>query len=273
MGANSKIEWTHHTFNPWMGCAKVSPGCVSCYAESENCRYGRHLWGPDAPRQRTSEPYWRQPLKWNAAAEREGQRHRVFCGSWCDVMEAGAYLSEIRRDLWPLICQTLDLDWLLLTKRPENYAALLPPAWLKRPWPNVWLGTTVEDRARRERIDVLREVPAALRFLSVEPLLEDLGELDLRGIGCVIVGGESGPRARPCDLAWIRDILRQCRESGVPVFVKQLGANPIRSSPGGATVEYLSYRDRKGANPEEWPADLLVREIPLPAAGPEVQRG
>lgn len=74
MGANSKIEWTHHTFNPWMGCAKVSPGCVSCYAESENCRYGRHLWGPDAPRQRTSEPYWRQPLKWNAAAEREGQR-------------------------------------------------------------------------------------------------------------------------------------------------------------------------------------------------------
>ncbi len=268
MGETSKIAWTHATFNPWMGCTKTSPGCAKCYAERENVRYGRHLWGPDAPRQRTSETYWKQPLKWNVTAEKEGQRKRVFCGSWCDVMEAGGFLDEIRKDLYSLICRTLDLDWLLLTKRPENFTSLLFPAWLKRPMPNVWLGTTVEDRARRSRIDVLRDVQAAVRFLSIEPLLEDLGELDLRGIDWVIVGGESDGRL--CDVAGIRSIVKQCQAAGVPVFVKQMGSVlvgdhdefPTAIHDNGDGHRTFRLCDRKGADPAEWPEDLRVREIP-----------
>ncbi len=261
MGLNTKISWCDASWNPWMGCTKISPGCQKCYAERENVRYGRHLWGPDAPRQRTSEAYWKQPLKWSAAAERDGTRKRVFCGSWCDVMEAGAYLDKIRKDLYSLICKTLDLDWLLLTKRPENFTSSLHPAWLRHPLPNVWLGTTVEDRERRSRIDVLRGIPAAVRFLSIEPLLEDLGDLDLRGIGWVIIGGESGRDARPCNIGWIRAIVEQCKGAKVPVFVKQLGENAIDQL-GPMRGAMFSALDLKGGRLESLPPDLQVREIP-----------
>ena len=129
----------------------------------------------------------------------------------------------------------------------------LNPAW---PLPNVWLGASVEDRARMDRIDVLRQIPAAIRFLSLEPLLEDLGEIDLTGIDWVIIGGESGPGARLFDLSWARSIIAQCRAAGVPVFMKQVGSFAIGS--GGQ----LRNADRKGGDPAEWPEDLRIRQFP-----------
>lgn len=206
-------------------------------------------------------------------------------------------MDDVRERLFDLIGDTPNLDWLLLTKRPENMESMLPwtsthaGEYRDRYWPNVWLGTTVEDRDAKARIDVLRSLPAAVRFLSMEPLIEDPGELDLTGIHWVIVGGESGPAARPCDLAWIRAVVRQCGEAGVPCFVKQLGARPYdikgakdfseahrlmttdeaRSEAGrhtlARTLELMTVRlnDPHGADPAEWPEDLRVREMPTTA--------
>jgi protein gp37 len=134
------------------------------------------------------------------------------------------------------------------------------------PLPNVWLGVSVEDRASLPRLDTLRETPAALRFVSIEPLLEDLGRIRLGGIDWVIVGGESGPGARPFDLAWARSTVQQCRAGGVPVFVKQLGAKPYDGDSLGHERYDLLLRDRKGADPAEWPEDLRVREFPRSVA-------
>jgi len=225
MGKDSKIAWTDHTFNPWMGCQKVSPGCARCYAERENARYGRHIWGPEEPRQRTSESYWKQPLKWNREAQAAGERCRVFCGSWCDVMEAGVYLDGIRKDLYELIDATPNLDWLLLTKRPENFGPLLPEAWRDSPRRNVWLMATVESAAYLYRTYYLKCFPAAIHGLSIEPLLGPMPTLGehLDGIDWVIVGGESGPGARIMEAEWARSIREQCVAAGVPFFFKQWG--------------------------------------------------
>lgn len=255
MGADSKIEWTHHTFNPWWGCARVSPGCEHCYAEAFAKRVGRAKWGVNEDRVVTSDKNWREPLKWNAAAEKAGERHRVFCASMADVFESKSELAHWREALWDLIEKTPRLDWLLLTKRPENVASLAP--WGLN-WPrNVWLGTTVEDQKRaEERIPILLRIPAAVRFLSCEPLL---GPLTLRdymlpksaGIGCwhgghlhpwepgercppsldgqpgridwVIVGGESGPGSRPMHPDWARSLRDQCASAGVAFHFKQWG--------------------------------------------------
>jgi protein gp37 len=280
MAENSKIAWTDATFNPWMGCAKISEGCAHCYAEADNVRYGRRdLWGPDAPRQRTSENYWKQPLKWNAAAEKAGERRRVFCGSWCDVMEAGVYLDAIRSDLYSLIEETTWLDWLLLTKRAENFGKLLPKAWLKTPRPNVWLMTTIENDRHYDRAEALIEIPAVVHGLSLEPLLGSLRGLPLTHIEWAIVGGESGPGARPCDPQGIRSVVRQCREAKVPCFVKQVGSVPIVAACrqqhyewGEGNFKYwqdersgmwrVTLKDHKGADPAEWPEDLRVRQMP-----------
>lgn len=276
----TKIEWCRHTFNPWWGCVKVSPGCTNCYAEAFDRRtHGteRHTdargvvrephWGKDAPRRFFGDAHWRQPIAWNRAAEKAGERHRVFCASMADVFEDRPDLVGPRFRLMNLVWQTQQLDWLLLTKRPENIGRMLveAAAWGRantslnhialhewgeghgKPFPNVWLGTTVENQEQADRrIPHLLRVPVAVRFLSVEPLL---GPVDLRHIvlpdsdgtldalsgdwgrtlkivggpriDWVIVGGESGPGARPCDVAWIRSVVMQCREAGVPCFVKQ----------------------------------------------------
>ena len=226
MAENSKIKWTTHTFNPWVGCTALSPACDHCYAEGWAKRTGNaHLW--QGERRRTSAALWRQPLKWDARCTASGIRERVFCASLADVFDNQVPMRW-RDDLWHRIDQCRHLDWMLLTKRPENIAKMLPtgaigaPAW-GTGWPNVWLGTTVEDRARLRRIDVLRRVPAVVRFLSIEPLLEDLGEINLTGIHLVIVGGESGPGARPMHPAWARSIRDQCAAQGVPYFFKQWG--------------------------------------------------
>lgn len=192
MGENSTIQWCHHTMNPWIGCTKVSPACDNCYAEAWDKRYeGGSHWGPKAERRRTSEANWRQPIKWNKQAEESGQRLRVFCASLADVFD-NAVPDEWRADLWDLIAATPHLDWLLLTKRPQNIAKMLPPivrvpgvlglpvpAW-GNGWPNVWLGTTAENQTEAERrVPHLLNVPAVVRFLSCEPLLGEIRLNDL----------------------------------------------------------------------------------------------
>ena len=169
MAQNSKIEWTDHTFNPWIGCQKVSPGCDHCYAETMmDHRYHKVQWGPHGQRVRTSEANWRGPLKW---AKAEGDiRQRVFCASLADVFDKQAPQGA-RKDLFLLIHKTPQLDWMLLTKRPENIARMLPADW-GNGWPNVWLGTTCEDQQHFDRRwPILRDVPAAVRFISYEPAL------------------------------------------------------------------------------------------------------
>lgn len=217
---NSTIQWTDHTFNPWQGCAKVSPGCLHCYAETMvDKRFKRAKWGVNGTRVRTQD--WSGPRKWNAEAAAKRTRYRVFCASLADVFEDRAELKPWRAELHQLIRDTPHLDWLLLTKRPEvaadYYSGHAMPS-------NVWLGTSVENPAvARERIPILAGIPAKVRFLSCEPLLEDLGDLPLKGIDWVIVGGESGPGFRPIEIPWITAIRDQCRKAGVAFFFKQWG--------------------------------------------------
>lgn len=267
MAENSKIEWTHHTFNPWIGCTKVSPGCDHCYAAAWDARWGNG-WGPHQ-RRRTSAANWRKPLAWDRDAAEAGIRARVFCASLADVFDNdGAITSGWRGDLWHLIHRTPNLDWLLLTKRPQNLARYLcPDEYGDLPiwgygWPNVWLGTTVENQTEADRrIPHLLATPAAVRFVSAEPLL---GPVDLErawlersdgifpmgaasnlfGLDWVIVGGESGPGARPMHEGWARSLRDQCQAAGVAFFMKQMGGK------------------RKAAMPPI-PGDLLVREFPI----------
>lgn len=175
MAENSNIEWTRHTFNPWIGCTKVGPGCDHCYAEAWDARglqQSDTRWGAKANRTRTAPANWRKPLAWDRAAAAAGERHRVFCASLADVFDNQAsILPEWRADLWALIRATTNLDWMLLTKRPGNIAKMLPEDW-GIGYPNVWLGCTVVKQEEADRdIPKLLAVPARIRFLSVEPLL------------------------------------------------------------------------------------------------------
>jgi protein gp37 len=390
MAENSKIEWTHHTFNPWSGCTKVSPGCANCYAESHYSTKVRGVkWGPSGNRIVKAEAGWKEPGVWNKYAaegrcvacrgkgyttesmteEKDGYplcdecggsgkvapyRSRVFCASLADFFEdwrgpmlnssgdplfrntlrdepwtdgnndkPGAFssvtMSDVRRRLFDLIDETPNLDWLILSKRPENFAKMMPPinpigdhpfggvtvqtrdgrsnvatvgklvaeraiargevVEVSGVRPNVWLGVSVEDQPRAdERIPYLLQTPAAVRFLSIEPLLGPVGidprfitpiegtsQHGQRFIDWVIIGGESGHGARPCNLEWIRDLVRQCKAAGVACFVKQMGANlcDLDSSwREGDRVATFKLRDPKGGSPEEWPEDLRIREFP-----------
>lgn len=221
MAQNSKIEWTDHTFNPWIGCQKVSPGCDHCYAEAMmDHRYHKVQWGPHAERIRTSEANWRGPVKWAKAAN--GIRQRVFCASLGDVFDNQAP-DGAREDLFALIRATPELDWMLLTKRPENMAKMLPADWSDG-WPNVWLGTTCEDQKRfNRRWPILRDVPAVVRFISYEPAIGPLVIGDARPTW-IICGGESGAgaRTRSMDPAWARALRDECTAASVAFFMKQM---------------------------------------------------
>lgn len=387
MADNTKIEWTTHTFNPWRGCTKVSPGCANCYAETLSGRNPKTLgvWGPNGTRVVAAQAMWKLPLKWEREAAAayddwhahgmdEGpppERPRVFCASLADVFEDWqgpmhesngenwwigkdvkriGGMDDARLRLFALIDATPNLDWLLVTKRPENVLRMTYDAWCKKvpghvsqnegdgrhwDWPkNVWLGTSIENQAAAdERIPHLLAVPAAVRFLSVEPLL---GPVDLcrwlpagranwqcqkckgfqktyeqcqhckadreyltgshvankripngwenrQPIDWVIVGGESGHGARPCDVAWIRSIVQQCKAAGVPCFVKQMGSRCLQEPAGGDANHphynpfgwrdefrglshhggWLHTADRKGGDMAEWSEDIRVREFPV----------
>lgn len=256
MSENSKIEWCDHTFNPWIGCTKVSPGCDHCYAERERASTVlRVVWGAGNPRHRTAEATWNNPKRWNARhAEffaKHGRRQRVFCASLADVFD-NAVDQEWRRDLFALIASTPNLNWLLLTKRIGNAGDMIVDALLQQPglsaaapwpWPNVWLGATIVNQEEADRdIPKLLAVPARVRFLSMEPLLGpvdlassgafwsdmngnivDAPSRGLRGVDWVIAGGESGPGARPMHPAWARSLRDQCATASVPFLFKQWG--------------------------------------------------
>lgn len=270
MAENSNISWTDHTFNPWIGCTKVSPGCSNCYAATQDNlrKWTPEGWGKGKPRKRTSEANWRLPLKWNRlAADNEAfhaseaplhddgefpdyQRPRVFCASLADWLD-DEVPREWQTDLLRLVEATPNLDWLLLTKRPTNWEGVMTNAlldgvemvheWVNgRPPANVWIGTTVEDQQRaEERIPELLNIPARVRFLSCEPLLERINiqwEFDYdhhgetrqsenipEGIHWVIAGGESGPGFRPFNPDWARSLRDQCKAAGVAFHMKQMG--------------------------------------------------
>lgn len=267
---DSKIEWTDHTFNGWIGCTKVSPGCDRCYAE----RVGHRLqvkWGPGQGRHRTSVAYWNEPRKWDKAAALAGRRDRVFCMSLADVFD-----NEVpefwREDLWNLIHETPNLDWLLLTKRIGNVRNMLPPDWSHR-CPNVWLGISVVNQEEADRdIPKLVNLRAAKRFISNEPGLQ---RIDLCGhfgmwwnqtmkcwegtgqyinrdawgnkrIDWVITGGESGHGARPYNALWAESLRAQCAGAGAAFFMKQ-----------GSQANWPDFK-----NFESFPAEIRVREFP-----------
>lgn len=248
MGELSNIAWTKSTFSPWLGCQRVSESCEKCYAESfVTGRMGLQVWGPTAP--------WKLPERWNRKAARTGEFWPVFCSSLADVFEDRRDLDAPRARLFDLIERTPALTWQLLTSRPERMVDLAPERW-RGGWPaNVWAGTTVENQRWADvRIPLLRAVPARVRFLSCEPQLERIDWRGrLAGIHWLIVGGESGPGARPMDPAWVRDLLAQCRAAGAAPFVKQLGSAWARAT---------HARDRAGADPAEWPEWARVREWP-----------
>jgi protein gp37 len=231
---NSKIEWTDHTFNPWWGCVNVSPACDHCYAErfaNRKTRTSDPLWGKDSLRLVSSDDYWQGPVKWNRRAERLGTRYRVFCGSMCDVMERRPDLNAPRQRLFRLVEETPNLDWLLLTKRPQGYSKLLPKTWLATPRRNVWLMTTVENSEYLWRIDALLHVPAVVHGLSMEPLLGPITLpkpfLKLGNRGWVIAGGESGPGARPTSIEWLRNSgMRAC-----PLASRSTSSNGAKTGP------------------------------------------
>jgi len=304
------IQWCDETFNPWWGCERVSPACAHCYAD-DTAKFrtpGLQLWGADHEFRLFGDKHWEDPLRWaRTLPEKLGRRPRIFCASMADVFEERDELVTHRHRLFGTISATPELDWLILTKRPEFMRDWLREYWLTgdEPLANVWLGVSIENARHTYRADVLREIPAAVRFISAEPLLGSLfvgpdrnppdtdfiqgfrKPLDLTGIDWVIVGGESGTGARPCDLAWIREIRDATLNRAEPtmhqvpggvdvwenerpaLFVKQLGANPTYLDDltiGVYKEKPLKLRDRKGGDIDEWPVDLRIREFPVRAA-------
>lgn len=294
MSETTNIEWCDATFNPWIGCTKVSPGgCANCYAEvSTPARVKRaagvETWGPHGQRQRTSAHNWKQPLAWNAAADafeaEHGRRRRVFCASLADVFDNAAPM-EWRDDLWRLIEATPRLDWLLLTKRIGNVNNMLPiPFDFAERYPHVWIGATVVNQEELDRdLPKLYATDAAVRFLSVEPMLGPIsfdawplfGEDEKPLLHWVICGGESGHAARPMHPDWARILRDQCAAFGVPFLFKQWGewsgpADPIPGCSLGdelrrGTVQHL----HAPGNPHGFfrRGDAYVRRIGKKAAG------
>lgn len=243
MGKDSDIEWCHSTFNPIWGCVRVSAECQACYAEIWSNRWGFDVWGPSKTTDRRTfgEKHWNQPIKWNRDAIKNDERKRVFCGSMCDIFEDHPAWNSERPKLWELISKTPQLDWLLLTKRPENISSMIPDSWKKNKLHNVWIGTSVGVNATKWRIDELRKNReyARILFLSCEPLLEEMSIKDkLEGIDWIICGGESGSKKRKMDADWARILRNECKEMNVNFFMKQIDKI------------------------QEIPNDLMIRQIP-----------
>lgn len=320
MGRDSAILWTDHTFNPWWGCTKApgDPQCFQCYAEkwARRCGYG---WGPKTERRMFGDNHWNEPRVWNEKAKQAGIRYKVFSGSMCDVFESLAHqkpqMDIARAKLWSLCEECEHIDWQLLTKRPKNVASMVPDRWLKGGWPrNVWLGTSAGTQPiLDERGRALMRIPAPILFVSIEPML---GRLEIRngranrwsmptaedaqGRGIeytdpgeqyipfdwVIVGGESGAKARPFWVPFAEDIMDQCAGAGRPVFVKQMGSCCVVPDDGaakgfvehGAKIEIyegdvpgvskwktklrLRLGHHAGAKSVEWPDSLRVQQFP-----------
>lgn len=282
MGSSTGIKWCDHTFNPVIGCEKVSAGCANCYAEivAKRGKLGNYtLWGPGSARHVTSLSYWQQPVTWNRKAEREPLagvrgalapgRRLVFCGSMFDWADEHPKAADWRALWFNAIRATPNLDWLLLTKRAHRIAQCLPKDW-GGGWPNVWLGVSIEGYTEAAanaqcrtgicgcwscviaRADHLRSVPAVARFVSYEPAIGPLApHLNLDGLDWIICGGESGSRRRPFDLQWARDMRDACDARGVAWFFKQ---SADRYPGRGTTLDGQARR--------AWPVPRAVVEVP-----------
>ena len=223
MATGSMIAWTDNTANFWMGCEKIAHECKHCYAETLTTnRMGLSLWGPGSRRQEVKS-VWANLRKWNRGARERAVRVKVFVMSLGDFAEDRRELDDVRVRAWDAMRACESLDFQMLSKRPARYPEILPADWGDG-WPNVWLGTSIGHPDAVGLADVLRQVPACVRFISSEPLLAPLPTLDLTEIGWLIVGGESGPGYRPMDHAWARDLRDRAVANGTAFFMKQSAA-------------------------------------------------
>lgn len=302
MGKLTKIPWCDHTYNPWRGCRKVAPECENCYiTDTAPLRTIGQKHG--SQRVRAGDATLKEPLRWNRVAQCNcgaagtGGRECGFCAGGCIrprvfCLSLGDWLDDENvpigwlADLLRMIHDTPNLDWLLLTKRPQNWRERIDDAaatiamegyeaeeeivsgWLNgEPPANIWIGVSAgADQA------AALAIPAPIHFLSCEPMLKPMDTTHAAKFDWIIFGGESGKNARPCDIQWIRGGLTFCRINGVKAFVKQLGSLSIWTNPE-ARSEYdegagrNEFTDKKGGDPEEWPGeDLRVREFPTPPA-------
>ena len=244
MSGKSAIEWTHSTWNPLTGCTKISPGCKHCYAE----RMAMRLQAMGQPNYRNGfqltlhEHLLEAPLKWK-------KPQRIFVNSMSDLFHDDVPFPFIQR-IFDVMRRASWHQFQILTKRSERLAN----CHSKIDWPvNVWMGVSVENQDYIFRIDHLRQTGANVKFLSLEPLLGPLPSLCLQGIQWVIVGGESGPKARPMKESWVLDIREQCDTAGVPLFFKQAGRV--------LSVEW-GLKSRKGSDSAELPEEFRIREYP-----------
>ncbi len=270
MGANSKIAWTHHTQNFWLGCNKVSEACRFCYAEKFVNRYHKNMWGINADRHVTTST-WNKPKAWDNKAKKEGVRYRVFVNSLSDFFEDNELVKDARERAWNIIRECKNIDWLLLTKRPQNIQKFLPEDWGSG-WDNVWLGTSVACKKDVVFAKILTGIPAKVRWLSMEPLIEEVDvSAYLPNLHWVVVGGESGFKkdARSFDLQWAKNLRLICEQNNVKFFMKQLGVSPITTYKNKITMmlEPIKYTgmvsgDDKGDQLESFPEELRVRDFP-----------
>lgn len=297
MSAHTAIEWAHHTVNFWWGCtfARYTDGtlrdeCMHCYAKALAAFYskGRATWGTDGKRWLRHHRATDELMKLDASAAARGVRERVFINSMSDTFEDREDLNEARTLLWIAAHGVRNLDLLLLTKRLENVARMVPAHWLSD-WPaHVWLGTTAgTQKAANENIPRLLNVPARVRFVSCEPMIGAVGldqwifhptaRSNVSGIHWVIIGGESGPGAREFDVEAAWGLVLQCQSAGVATFVKQLGARPVTGNANvldwpddttfiahgkGAASARVKLRDPKGGDIDEFPEELRDRQFP-----------
>lgn len=284
MAETTGISWTDSTFNPWIGCTKVGPGCDNCYAESANVRFHEGMnWGAGAPRRLTTQTNWRKPFLWNERAGLQRRRHLVFCASQADIFDNEVPI-DWRISLFKLIEKTPHLTWQLLTKRIGNVPKMVLEAtmgaWDGKGFPrNVWIGATVVNQEEFDRdVPKLERIPARVRFLSIEPQIgridtcaafgmwwnstmncfEGTGRDFKRPFDWVINGGESRQhgKCREYNLDWARSLVRTCKAAGVPLYMKQLGHKAI--DPANPEFTYTG----KGDNPAEWPEEIRVQEFP-----------
>lgn len=245
MGESTSISWTDHTFNPWWGCTRVSPGCENCYAETFDKRVGGDHWGPGKPRRVFSDKHWLEPLKWDAKAAKDGVVRKMFCASMADIFDAEA--PEGQRDrLWDLCRKTPHLVKQLLTKRAEGYARYLPDDLMLDPL--IWKGVTAENQEWFEKRWPYVACLPGVRWISYEPalgpLLLDDREDAMKRPDWIVCGGESGNGFRPINEDWARDLRQFCSAFGIKFFMKQMSARTPK-----AAAQLI-------------PVDMLVREFP-----------
>jgi protein gp37 len=233
MGKETKIAWADSTVNAWIGCAKVGPECLNCYAEAQEKRFGRAVWGVNTPRYKTITAEG-SARKLNREAAEAGKRSRVFMSSESDFFDAHPDCVPWRKEWWDIVKECKNLDWLILSKRTQLIPSMVPPDFYSGEYRHVNLGGSVGVKASLSRLDDLRAVPdwGGLRFVSAEPLLEPLGTINLSKIDWIIVGGESTPsnRFRPMQEDWVQEIKDQAEAQGTVFFFKQDAARQGKHS-------------------------------------------